>query len=334
MRLRSSVSAPLYVGTILLFTSFSSYMLLKVNELSENPFLSVSIIQLFVFLLPTAFYCAVGKISFTDSIKIRFSISAVPLLLIGTAVYFLGTAIMKYIGFYFLDGAYVNTPGVISASVYGSDDIPLIICMAILPAVLEEMVFRGILLEEYRSYGEVTAVLMTSLCFTMIHFSLENFLYYLFAGVIFGIITFATDSCVPAIILHTLNNVISLKLEDAYISYIEQLGGKMLFIFLAVTLFLILLAVMFARVEKMYLKKAEKNSAEKRIALVNEAMLLNEGKRKKTGDYFVRRKAEESKEKQEADKGVSESHRFSEAFLSPTFFLIVVFFMINAAELI
>ncbi len=327
MKLRSSLTAPLYVGAILLLTSFSSYMLLKINELSENPFLSVSIIQLFVFLIPTAFYCSVGRITFSDSIKLKFSFSSVPIFLESALVFFVGAAVMKYIGYYFLNGAYVDTPGIINASVYGAEGVLPLICLVFLPAILEEIVFRGVLLEEYKVYGDASAVILTSLFFAMIHFSLENFLYYFFAGIIFGLMTVTTDSCLPAIALHILNNFTALTIEDSYITYIEQLGGTMLFLFISASVFLILLFFLFSRIEGMYLKKAELNSAGKRIAIVNEAMLLNEGKPKKSGDLYMHRKGGE-------DMGeLKPQLRFRDAFLSPTFWIVVVFFMVKASNL-
>ncbi|MBE6552006.1 MAG: CPBP family intramembrane metalloprotease [Ruminococcaceae bacterium] len=328
MKLRSSMTAPLYAGAILLLTSFSSYMLLKVNELSENPFLSVSIIQLFVFLIPTAFYCSVGRITFSDSIKLNFSLSSIPVFIESTLVFFVGAAVMKYVGYYFLDGAYVNTPGVINASVYGAEGVLPLICMVFLPAILEEIVFRGVLLEEYKAYGDITAVVMTSLFFAMIHFSLENFLYYFFAGIVFGLMTVATNSCIPAIALHIINNFTALTVEDSYITYIDQLGGTMLFLFIGASVFLLLLFFLFSRIEGLYMKKAEMNSAGKRLAIVNEAMMLNEGKAKKNSDLYMHVKGE-------ADT----SHRngephFKDTFLSPSFWIVVVFFMLKASDVI
>ena len=327
MKLRSALTAPLYVGAILLLTSFSSYMLLKINELSENPFLSVSIIQLFVFLIPTAFYCSVGRITFSDSIKLKFSFSSIPVFIECTLTFFMGAAVLKYIGYYFLDGAYVNTPGIINASVYGAEGVLPLICMVFLPALLEEIVFRGVLLEEYKAYGDVAAVIMTALFFAMIHFSLENFLYYFFAGLIFGLMTIATDSSVPAILLHIINNYSALKIEDDYITYIDQLGGTMLFLFIGASLFLLLLVFLFSRIEKVYLKKAELNSAGKRIAIVNEAMLLKEGKAKKTGDLYVHVNGEENTVESKLQP------RFRDVFLSPTFWIVAVFFMLKASNL-
>jgi|GEM_PF-941245 len=328
MKRNPALTSPLYIGAILIFTSFSAYMLLKINELSENPFLSVAIIQLFIFLIPTAFYCAVGKISFASSVKLRFSVSAIPVLLESSVLFVLGCAIMKYVGYFFLDGAYVDTPQVVSVNVFGSDEVMLIISMVLLPSVLEEIVFRGILIDEYRRYGDLCAVLMSAICFAFLHFSLENFLYYLFAGIVFGLVTTATDSCIPAMILHMLNNAAALWAEESYMTYIKQLGGTMLFLYITVALFLLFAFLLFASVEHLYSKKAYREKTRERFILVEEDKMIEEAKTRKTG-FFRKKDGEARKETPQGSKAPG----LKDAFLSPTFIILVLFFLIKSANI-
>ena len=55
------------------------------------------------------------------------------------------------------------------------DVLYLIVAFAVLPAVTEEYLFRGIVAAEYEKYGIGVAVMMSAVTFAMSHFSLERF---------------------------------------------------------------------------------------------------------------------------------------------------------------
>ena len=89
----------------------------------------------------------------------------------------------------------------------------LLLTAAVLPAVVEELFFRGALLSALEPYGTWPALLLSSLAFALIHGNLYNLAGPLAAGMIYGYMTYALDSVWPAIFAHLLNNGLSLALS-------------------------------------------------------------------------------------------------------------------------
>ena len=111
-----------------------------------------------------------------------------------------------------LDGHYY-TQG-IALEHYGITDLGgLLLTAAVLPAVVEELFFRGALLSALEPYGTWPALLLSSLAFALIHGNLYNFAGPLAAGMIYGYLTYVLDSVWPAIFAHLLNNGLSLALS-------------------------------------------------------------------------------------------------------------------------
>lgn len=89
----------------------------------------------------------------------------------------------------------------------------LLLTAVLLPAVVEELFFRGVLLSALEPYGTWPALILSSLAFALIHGNLYNLAGPLAAGMIYGYMTYALDSVWPAIFAHLLNNGLSLALS-------------------------------------------------------------------------------------------------------------------------
>ena len=71
---------------------------------------------------------------------------------------------------------------------------------------LEEILFRGIILKNMESYGKMTAVFISAICFTIFHFNLLQIVTPFLMGILLGILTVETGSVKSAILAHILNN--------------------------------------------------------------------------------------------------------------------------------
>ncbi len=80
------------------------------------------------------------------------------------------------------------------------------IYIAVLPAIFEELYVRGAVLSFSKKYGEVFAVIASALLFAAIHMNISQAIFAFLAGVIFAILTLKTNSLVPSMLLHFLNN--------------------------------------------------------------------------------------------------------------------------------
>ncbi len=80
---------------------------------------------------------------------------------------------------------------------------------ALLPALLEELLFRYIPIKLLLPYSGRGAIGVSALLFALIHVNLFQIPYALLAGAIFGFLTVASGSILPAVVLHFLNNAVS-----------------------------------------------------------------------------------------------------------------------------
>lgn len=79
----------------------------------------------------------------------------------------------------------------------------------LLPAVMEELLFRGAVLHALRPAGEKLAIWLSALLFMGAHGSLSQWLPALAAGLALGIVTFYTGTLRWAILIHLCNNIIA-----------------------------------------------------------------------------------------------------------------------------
>ena len=80
---------------------------------------------------------------------------------------------------------------------------------ALVPAVLEELLFRYVPLRLIARHSPRCAVIVSSLFFALVHADFFVIPYALFAGVAFMVLDIALDSIYPSIIIHLINNALS-----------------------------------------------------------------------------------------------------------------------------
>lgn len=96
-----------------------------------------------------------------------------------------------------------------------------LIVLAVLPAVLEELLFRGVMLDNLnRSSGTWSAVFLTALAFCLYHGSAAQTVYQFVCGCVFALIAARSGSVLPSMLAHFLNNALivvanGLSLVDA-----------------------------------------------------------------------------------------------------------------------
>ncbi|MBX3101845.1 MAG: CPBP family intramembrane metalloprotease [Bacteroidetes bacterium] len=88
------------------------------------------------------------------------------------------------------------------------DDLPTnLVVVALLPAVLEEFFFRGLLQNTCkRMMGPHAAIWLTAFIFSCIHFQILGFFYRMLLGALFGYLYHWSGSIWPAVAGHLLNN--------------------------------------------------------------------------------------------------------------------------------
>lgn len=90
--------------------------------------------------------------------------------------------------------------------------------VAILPALVEEFAFRGIVMGMMRPYSEGLAILVSSATFALMHGNFVQMPFTFCCGMVFAFIDIKANSLLPSIIIHFLNNALSV-LYDILTSY-------------------------------------------------------------------------------------------------------------------
>ena len=119
-----------------------------------------------------------------------------------------------------------------------------VIIFAIVPAVVEEFVFRGVILGAYSKVDVRMGVIISSLFFALLHFLFGSVLYGFFFGLLFAVIRIATDNLIYTMIMHCLFNLINVLLS--YMKLGEVPGTLIVVTFtMAIMLFITLIVVFF-----------------------------------------------------------------------------------------
>ena len=115
-----------------------------------------------------------------------------------------------------LFSSFMSLPQVVEAPKSFGEYVLGILCIAIVPAIFEELFCRAIVLREYERYGSRFAIVASALAFLILHNSLASSLSMLILGLILAFIVTCTDSIFPAMIFHFSINFFSLTIN--YIS--------------------------------------------------------------------------------------------------------------------
>lgn len=94
------------------------------------------------------------------------------------------------------------------------DETPLALILfsvAVVPAVCEELLLRGAIARGLRrQLGVVGALVISSVLFGLMHVDLARLVPMIAFGLVLGLVTLTSDSCLPSMLVHLLNNGIVL----------------------------------------------------------------------------------------------------------------------------
>ena len=137
---------------------------------------------------------------------------------IGIVVYFLNLAVASFFNIFIFASGYDPSFGMASNS--GGEYTLLaflgdIIITAILPGICEEFCHRGLLVNGYKQLKPKKTILLVGFLFGLMHLNIEQFFYATVIGFFLTFLVYLTDSIIPAIIVHFLNNAIGLYMAFA-----------------------------------------------------------------------------------------------------------------------
>ncbi|HHX61890.1 MAG TPA: CPBP family intramembrane metalloprotease [Epulopiscium sp.] len=139
--------------------------------------------------------------------KMSFKEIVVMFIISMAAVYIfniLGNVINTIIGL--IKGSPVKNP--LLGLLDGANFFATLLFVGILSPIAEEIVFRGIMLDKLRIYGDKIAICFTALAFGLFHGNLSQFFYAFALGLLFGYIATKTNRIKYTVIFHMGINII------------------------------------------------------------------------------------------------------------------------------
>ncbi len=91
-------------------------------------------------------------------------------------------------------------------SMVAGDSILAMIMVSVLAPIFEELIFRKLIIDRARRYGEVVAILFSAAAFGIFHCNLYQLFYAFALGIIFGYVYVRTGNIILTIIMHMIMN--------------------------------------------------------------------------------------------------------------------------------
>lgn len=88
-----------------------------------------------------------------------------------------------------------------------------LISVAVLPAVMEELLFRGAVLQSLRPFGDGFAIFVSALAFTLCHTTVPQLIPALLAGLLFGFFAVLSGSLWVTVCIHCCYNLLAAAVE-------------------------------------------------------------------------------------------------------------------------
>lgn len=101
--------------------------------------------------------------------------------------------------------------------IYSVPFIPLVLSTIILAPLLEETLFRGILMSDLKQrYGVVLSILFSALLFGAVHLNMAQGVCALFSGIVLGYIFYVSGSLWSVIFIHMINNLMAVVVNKYF----------------------------------------------------------------------------------------------------------------------
>ena len=298
LRFRHTFITPILVCVVFLLVLITrSVDFSGADATATEVYLSMVAIQLFIFMLPCVLYIRYRSLDVRETLRIRLPapdklmfVALCALCLILASI--LASALGAVGGVYSADRLWGTAQESKStAAVYYA------VCFALIPALCEELLFRSIVLSEYRQTSVLASVVISALYFAMLHFDLAQFPFYFFSGLVLAVCTYAANSVIAAFAVHLMYNLFVIFGGEVVERVLSALADTKLIIVAAAALLLLVICLTLGECQRIYASYAKRNLP---------------------SDHVVKYK-----------KGTG-AMRFSLALLSPASLVLILMFIITA----
>lgn len=211
-------AATIGISLLAQFIPFSTFV---------NNRIGLLVISQFILIIPSLAYLYVTKQKYSIAVGLKkISFPNVVLLIVFTLCM---TPIMTLVNAFSQQYAVDSTTDIMKDIAAKNPFLLSLFCIALIPALFEESVYRGIFYQEYRKLNPFGAIFFSALLFGLLHGNLNQFTYAFVMGVIMAIVIEATDSILSTMVIHFVTNGLSVvliyalpKLQEKYANLLGE----------------------------------------------------------------------------------------------------------------
>ncbi len=236
-------------------------------------------------------YSRVKRINFVTASKVRFKFNIWKLLIVIAVAAGLLFGFNQFISL--VDFCIVKTTGIngsaLSLNINNFGVFVLAVLLyALIPAVVEEFLFRGLIYNGIRSkYSEKKAILISALMFMLIHMSINQSIYQFVLGVVLCLIVYFTGSIFYSMVAHFVNNFLIVLVTyiqtSRGIESVTKMSWSAWEVVIAIAIMLATVALI-TTIFYLWYKKAPPAKEEKAVVTVDDKVKAAEG----LGEYELR----------------------------------------------
>lgn len=202
-----------FLITVIVYVLFSLFWPIAGNYFGTPFYLDIALAQLIVF-LPAFFYIKIAGMKVGELIPYRkIKISDALLAVVMTYLFYPLLVVMNLLTMFFFN----NTTAEMTTVMQEQNMLWNILFIAVLPACVEEFVFRGMLYQTYRKSSLWKGILLSAFLFGCMHMNFNQFLYTFVFGIILAMTVEATGSILTSMLCHfilNLNSVLLVAVTD------------------------------------------------------------------------------------------------------------------------
>ena len=240
----------LLISTVIQFFGFSQSDALRFYNLLNEPMVN-QIVQivftLIIFLLPFTVSAKVSNHKISKLIKFEKPKGkiALPLYIFGVVFCIFANISVSYAGAIFegFGVDYSVDTGAFPSGILGFT--VSFIAVAIIPGLIEEYVFRGIILGMLRKYGDGFAIIVSSALFGIIHGNFEQMPFAFLVGIVLGFVCIKTESIWICSLIHLTNNAVSVIFDYLQKSISNEMQNVIYCFYMLIILLLGIFSVIF-----------------------------------------------------------------------------------------
>lgn len=151
------------------------------------------------------------------------------------------------------------------------------ITIAVVPPIVEELLFRGMVLHSLRKYGDGFAIVASALLFGLYHGNFVQMVFAFIAGLAMALVVVRTGSLWTSILIHFVNNSISLAIEMTQRYAGEGVANQLNYVIMGAVLVLGLASLIYILVKDKHFFRGEVPDPMFRVSTRLGAVFANPG---------------------------------------------------------